>query len=109
MNNGSPGTQAGGGAGGDISLPSPFTSEQFLVMSGADGGDFGQPGSGNDFPDDNWPLSTPSNYGTGFENVSADYAFRFDGGQAGSIVTGPTYWSTREDDINNSTGTFEGE
>lgn len=103
VNAGGDGTQTSGGSGGGISLPSPFTSTQFKVMSGADGGNLGLSGRGSDFPDNSATYDQ-----TTFPTVT-DYAFRFDGGRAGSIVTGSTYWSTRDDDINNGTGTFEGE
>lgn len=101
VNNGSDGSQSSGGAGGTINLPAPAGSSTFYkVMSGADGGNLGQPGGGDDIPDD-----YVGRVYTWNADVSA-LAFRGEGGTVGEILSGAPNWNTKANDIN--TGTFLG-
>ena len=101
VNIGGTGTQTSGGSGGGISLPSPFTSTQFKVMSGGPGGNLGESGIGNDIPDDY------TNYDNTFKtDAISSFAFRGVGGNRGQAVIGPVAWTTRTSDVNTGTGTW---
>lgn len=109
VNAGSAGTQSSGGAGGGINLPVPpaLSATAFKVVSGADGGNLGADGAGDDIPDNY------SGYDSSFEDVSS-FAFRGVGGTRGLAVAGPSggetspivAWNTKLSDINNVNGTW---
>jgi len=113
VNAGAAGTQTGPGAGGSINLPVPpaTASNAFLVVSGAPGGNLGENGVGNDFPDEAKAIALPY---TWTEDISALYAFRGVGGTRGRAVAGAeggetlpsVAWTTRTSDVNTGGGTW---
>ena len=100
VSDGSAGSQTAPGAGGTINLGAPATSStQFLVMSGAPGGNYGLPGGGGDNPDNT------AGYHASYSTVYDELKVRRNGGSAGRIVEN-VYWPTKNTDI--TTGTFLG-
>ena len=101
------GNATGGGAGGTIDLTVVGLDQTlFKIMSGADGGDFGESGQGGDTPGD--PTRDIVYSSSEWSSLQDEFKTRFPGGSVGYIYSGTTTWSNSASDISNSTGTFSG-
>lgn len=86
----------GGITSGTIDI---YNTNNFNVMDGANGGNIGYGGGGEDQPDDD------TGYPTCYDTV-ADDVTRFSGGAVGNIVQPGVTWHTKTQDT--TTGTFSG-
>ena len=100
VNDGCAGDYSAGGIGGITSgLSDGYDTNNFSVMDGANGGNIGYGGGGEDQPDDD------TGYPTCYDTV-ADDVTRFSGGAVGNIVQPGVTWHTKDQDT--TTGTFSG-
>ena len=100
VNDGCAGDYSAGGIGGiTLGLSDGYDTNNFSVMDGANGGNIGYGGGGEDQPDDD------TGYPTCYDTV-ADDVTRFSGGAVGNIVQPGVTWHTKDQDT--TTGTFSG-